>query len=318
MSSGPGVLQKKILDRLKSSSPIFYNQLLWEIAFERDEIETKSKLSPHIEKGTIRKSFKENFRRSIKSLEDNKVIIVEKRKLTDIDDAFRYFPYHTEQLEIYQLRQALLPSLKDYIIEENPQKFGDSKIENELILRLKDRPELEAIKAVWRKIEREIISILDVDSPSYDIWIQILVRGRYLFLSKSIDYKRSFVSLYANLKKRTDVTVKRESEILTHIKEFIENSFDKSMWNLGKTKSVYYSMANMRQYSKDSLNDDVKSYLLDKRAEIVKTLPDHKEPKKLSGRGIAWGNLGHVKYSDYMDQIITRQILRNQKIILLN
>lgn len=318
MSSGPGVLQKKILDHLTSVPSVFYNQLLWDLSFERNEIRGRSKLSPHIEKGIIRKSFKENFRRSVESLENGKILTIEKRILTNINEAFEYFPYHTERLEIHQLRLTLLPILREYIIEENPHKFGDSKIEEELISHLKEDPDYMKIKEAWNRIEKKIVTSLDAESPLYDTWVQILVRGRYLFLSASIHHKASFVRLYSSLYKSNNGVMNLESEILNHIKELIANVFDNNEWKLGKAKSVYYDMANMRQYAKDSLKDNVKEYLLNKSGDIIKSLPGHKEPEKVVISGISWFGSREPIYSDYLNHLITRQILRKQKILILN
>lgn len=309
MSSGPGILQQKILNLLGNSPSLFYNQLLWEIAFEREEIQGKSKLSPYIETGIIKKSFKENLRRSIESLENNLRISVEKRKLTDIDEAFRYFPYHTDRLEIHQLRKLMLPVLKEYITEENPQKFGNSKIEEAIILQIKKDPNFSLIKADWNKIEREIINILNHESQINDLWLRLLVRGRYLFSSTSIKHSTSFVGLYNSLKKQN--TTSEENETLAHINDMVANTFDAHLWNLGKTKSIYYDMANMNQYVKDHLKDDVKKYLLCKKRDIVASLPGHKELPR------GWAAKRGITYSQYIDQILTRQILRNQKIISL-
>lgn len=317
MSSGPGRLQKKILDHLKIVNSIFYNQLLWEIASERKEIQEEPSLSPHIEKGAIKRSFKENFRRSIQNLLDKEIIIIEKRKLTDINEAFEYFPYHTERLEIYQLRKALLPVVKEYISNKNPQKFGDSKIEEEIILRIKKTPDYLNLKNSWNKIEKEIISILDPEAPLHDIWIQILIRGRYLFVSDSVNYSTSFVRLCRILNKKINITMDRECEILTQIKALVLSAFDNTMWRIGKAKSVYYDIANMRQFHRDSLKDNIKEYLLEKSGEIVSSLPGYKNREYFSEGGVKWHLLGDITYSNYMDQIITRQILKNQKIIVL-
>jgi len=318
MSSGPGVLQKRILDYLKTQPFVFYNQLLWNFAFERKEIEEVSNLSPHIEKGRIKRSFKENFRRSIESLAKNQTIIIEKRVVPDIDEAFEYFPYHTDRLEIHQLRRALLPALKEYIIDENPRKFGDSKIEEELISRSKIDPGYTDIKETWKRIEKEIIAILDTESPLYDSWLQILVRGRYLFSSNSIPHVTSFIRLYAILFKSNNGLPNKEGDILRNINTLISMAFENVEWRMGKTKAVYYDMANMRQYAKDSLKENVKEYLLNKRNDIITNLPGHKEPKREKTGGISWYNPRETVYSGYLDHLLTRQILRKQKILTYN
>jgi hypothetical protein len=318
MSSGPGILQKRILDYLRNHPSVFYNQLLWDLAFERKEIQGRSTLSPHIEQGIINKSFKNNFFRSIESLAESKIVNIEKRVLTKIDEAFEYFPYHTDRLEIHQLRLALLPVLREYIIEENPHKFGSAKIEEELISRIQADPSYSTTKDAWESIEKEIIAILDTESPLYDSWIQILVRGRYLFLSAPIQYKASFKQLYLSLNKEIGDTGDREGEILKHIRELITLVFDNDLWKLGKTKAIYYDMANMKQYHRDSLKDDVKKYLALKRSDIVQSLPGHKEPGRHTVRGVSYFGSREPTYSDYLDHLLTRQILRKQKIIALN
>jgi hypothetical protein len=319
MSSGPGTLQRRILECVGDSTPIFYRQLLWKIALERDEIEKSTKLCSHLEFGTIKKSFKENFRRSVNSLEKSKRIEIEAHKLTEIEDAFRYFPYHTDRLEIYELRKFLLPVLREYILKENPHRFGNSKIEEKQLSEIKKDQKYIDIQNQWIDIEKRLISILYKESPLYNNWLQILVRGRCLFISDSIAYHKSFVTLYKSLLNSMSIEMHYEMETLILINELMNVAFDKEKWKLGEIKSIYYEISNMTKYRKEYLKDEVKDYLREAEKDFVTLLPDHKEPQRstVGPRKIIFGHWGKVEYSKYMDMLITRQILRKQKIITL-
>lgn len=304
------------MECLEKNPGIFYNRLLWDIAFERNEIDERHRLSAFLESGYINRAFKENFRRAVSRLEETKRVRIEKRKITDLDEAFNYFPYHTDRLDILQLRNNLLPTLREYILEEKPRKFGSPKIEEKLIEEIKKDQKYNILRSKWIAIEKKILTVLDPEKQSHDKWMQLLIRGRYLFASDSISHHRSLTDLHNVLLRSTTDDRVEEIGILDEIRNLMRFAFDWDKWKLGEIKAVYYDLAHFGKYGKERLKDDVKDALLRKQEQLIVSLPNHQEPKSIvTARGRSWGHIGPRKYSEYLDKLITRQILREQKIL---
>lgn len=326
MSAGPGTLQRKILDTLrKYNSFVAQRKILWEIAKETNKIEITGELSngelrSGIPTGFITKPFSESFRRAVKSLCENGLIEIQKTKLTNLEEAFDYFPYHTSEVEIFYLRQKLLTTIIEYIKDEKPHRLGSSKIEEYQISEIKDTQKYEEAGWKWNPIQRGIISILHGgETDLFDQWVQCLVRGRYLFLDKQIAYSKSFMLIYNNLRKQENKTI-AESNMLKSLKALISSTFDKTDWELGRLKSALYGVGQFQKYQKDTLNEEVKDSLLEKHAALITALPGQEEPEKIisEGRRINWAAWSQRKYSEYLDKLLTKQILKNHSFIKAN
>jgi len=327
MSSGPGILQKQIIDTLQNhDSFIFHRTLLWQIGFQRNEIEIEGKLCSEIEKGHLRNSFKENFRRAVQKLGETGRIEIREEKITDLDYAFDYFPYHTGYLEIHQLRKKLLPTIKEYIKENNPKRFWYSEIEENQISKIRKTEKFLGARRHWRSIQKNIISILNSgDTDMFDQWLQCLIRGRYLFSKRTVSHSKSLVLIYNTLESQENMTT-IESNTLKRLKTLIQSTFDKANWKLGELKSIYYKIANFQRQYRDTLSEEVKDYLRSKHEALILSLPGHEEPPppieyktRIGKRNgvMRMPQLEKRRYSDYLDKLITKQILKNQRSIKL-
>jgi len=315
MSSGPGILQNQILNALQPHrSYVFQNMVLWELAFARKEIAEERIISKDLKTGYIKKSFQENFRRAVKGLIKQKRVIVRKRKITDLSEALQNFTYFTSKIETHLLRKMLLPSVLEYINDRRfIRRFGISKIEEELTKRFAKRQK-NLITRNWLTIERNIASILaECSQEKFELWLNCMARGRYLFLNSRLKCGWALVGICSEIKKNRRLSI-FEKETLLEIEELIKSNFDRKEWEIGKLKSIYYSISNMSKRSKGSLDDDVKKYLHEKHENLIKSLPGHKEPKdhRIRFRGkISSMRYGHVVYSPLLDKLLTKQILRN-------
>ena len=75
MSAGLGTLQRNIINEVEINSPIYQRELMWQLAFDRGAIMKTGTAWNDIEEGSITASFKENFRRAIRSLDEQHAII---------------------------------------------------------------------------------------------------------------------------------------------------------------------------------------------------------------------------------------------------
>jgi hypothetical protein len=324
MSSGLGSLQKQILETLKNhNSIVFQRTLLWQIACDRDEIEITGQLCPDIETGKLKKSFMENFRRAVQRLGETGRIEIKDERLTSLEVAFEYFPNQTSDLEIYHLRKRLLPTVRDYIIEKKPKRFWHSEIEENQISKIRKAEQFTKARRNWKRIQKEIISILDSrDTHMFDHWLQCLIRGRYLFVKRSISHSKPLVSIYTVLQNEQDKTPK-ELDVLSKLKELMVAVFDKTDWKIGELKGIYYKIANFQTGRSDSLDSEVKRYLYERHRKLITSLPGHKEPPTLENCESKFGKVSRIpyrfrdeiRYSKYLDKLLTKQILKHQRMI---
>jgi hypothetical protein len=325
MSSGPGTLQKQILNRLTDrDSYTFQRILLWELGAERNEIVKTGVLCPGIDTGSIKKSFSENFRRAVNRLAKTEKIEVKHEKLTGLSEALAYFPYHTSQLEIHQLRKKLIPSIVDYINEKDPRRYWYFDIEKKQISRMKGTEDFGRSRRIWKRLQEKILIILkEKDTTQFDLWLECLVRGRHLFYRKKFKHSKLLVNFYDNLddnESKTDI----EIEALQLLEELIELTFDREDWDIGKLKAVYYGIADFQKGYSDRLSKEVKHYLRDKHKDLITSMPEHEdppEPKDSKHRSIMKLHpdlyMKRIKYSKYLDKLLTRQILKAHRQIRL-
>lgn len=325
MSSGPGILQKKILDILTGQhSFVFQRVLLWQIAYSRDEIEKTGTFCPGIDSGYIKKSFSENLRRAVLRLEETGHVEIRDEKLTDLKEAFDYFPYHTSQLEIHELRKKLFPSIVEYINENKPHRYWYYDIEKKQISNIKGSRRFRNAVRAWSRIEKNILTILhDRDTGLFDDWLECLVRGRYLFFGRKFKHTQ-FLAMFSNAFERQELKTAIELETIKLLRDLTDSTFDKEDWDIGKLKSVYYGIADFQKGYSDNLDEKVKRHLRDKHRDLITSLPGHEEPelpKDAKSRRVLRAYrevyLRKIKYSKYLDKLVTRQILKRHRRIMI-
>ncbi|WP_028314503.1 hypothetical protein [Desulfatibacillum aliphaticivorans] len=318
MSSGPGILQSQILNKLAGQdSYTFQRVLLWELAADREEITKTGLLCHGIDTGLIKKSFSENFRRAVSRLAEIKKIEIKDEKLTNLDEALTYFPYHTSQLEIHQLRMQLIPSIKDYINEKDPRRHWYFDIETNQIERMRGTKNFQRSKKIWRELQEKILIILkEGDTSQFDLWLECLVRGRYLFYRKKFKHSEPLTNFYNALSDNESRSA-IESKALELLNELIVSTFDRKDWDIGALKSVYYGIADFQKGYSDKLSQELKHYLRDKHMDLITSLPGHEDPPEpKNDKHIAIYHhlfLRRINYSKYLDKLLTRQILKTQR-----
>lgn len=314
MSSGPGTLQNQILSLLpKNHTFVFKNLILWDLAFQRSEIININKITEELTLGIIKKSFQENFRRAVNSLIENGKIIAEKRKMTDVSEAFQNFPYLTPNLEINMLRKKLLPSVLEYI--QGPRfkpKFGKGKIEEEIAKKLR-KEEKHQLLEKWFIIERKIAIVLsECEDNRFEMWLNCVARGRNIFTNSGPKSSLSMTSIISKLKKERGL-YQNELVTLADIENIMNNHFANAEWDIGECKKIYYAISDMSKGSKGKIDDELKRYLHDKHQDFIESLPEHKSPKKhqikIKGK-TKWMRYGQHHYGPLLDKILTKQILR--------
>lgn len=263
-------------------------------------------------------------RNSIKRLVEIGKIERKEEKFTDLDTAFEYFPYHTSELEIYQLRKKFLPTIREYIKENNPRRFWYYDIEENQISKIRKTEKYLEVSGQWRRIQKDIISILNTgDTDMFDHWLQCLIRGRYLFIQQTVSHHKSLVSIYNALKKQKNNTI-IELKTLKRLRNLINSTFDKTDWKIGELKSIYYKIADFQRHYRDTIGEEIKEYLRNRHEDLILSLPGHKEPPPPIEREFKVGNRKGImqiplpkkrRYSEYLDKLLTKQILRHHMLL---
>ena len=91
---------------------------------------------------------------------------------------------------------------------------------------------------------------------------------------------------------------------------------------MGDLKRIYYGIADFQKGYSDNLKPEVKHYLREKHMDLIISLPDHEEPPppkdsipKLAMRIHQEIHTKRINYSKYLDKLLTRQILKTQRLI---
>ncbi|GMT41931.1 MAG: hypothetical protein IEMM0002_0342 [bacterium] len=321
MPLGLGRLQRAILINLQNrhaNLPIILNRLLWEIAFDRDEIrrtghQYRSK-EAIIEEGTIKKSFDINFRRAIKNLEVKQIITIKKEKVTDLDSVLLHLPYITSKLEVFQIRTVLLPTIMKYITKNNPMirhKDFDPFYYQIQTLREERILEYKTLQSEWDKIERNIVKLLaNVDFKRFDQWLDALLWGRYYFRGRK---ERIISNPPLSTKTPEEASLVKKINTLSQ-KIKLLNDF-----KIGDTKKVLYAIFNVPRYRETSLSYELKHYLFEEKKGLLRSLPGDEDAQKFAPSHFTKSeyNLINRKYSPLLNDLFTRHIFRKLSFIEL-
>lgn len=297
------------------SLPILQNKLLWDLALERDEVNKKGStygVENQIEDGVRKKSFEINFRRAVGELsEDNRISIIH-RRLPELDEILEHLPYLTDKLEVLTLRILLLPSVKKYIIEENPAiRHRDFDPFGYQIRKLK-RDNIEAYKELlkkWGEIENQIVRILqNTASQRFDSWLDVLIWGRYYFRASD---KKCLLKL-------PEADTEKEHEVIANINSLIHQVEPYIDFKVGNAKKVLYALFSAPKFGNTSLSDDLKRFLFKEKEALIRSLPGDEDSKlAVHGFGGAEYNFRNRKFSPLLDQLFTRHIFRELSFLSL-
>jgi hypothetical protein len=239
MSSGPGKTQTLILTHL-SATPILFNKLLWNLAHTQDGIDCQGKYG-FLRSGRINRSFEESFRRAVRGLHENELITVTKRKFNDLDEAIDCLPYVTSSLQLHELRIRVKGEILDYL-STGGAKDVDIDFESYTVAKIKKGyPDVfSALREEWEDVQQCVISRIYHDPTCLDDWLNVLVRGRSLFVKRKLDFGKPLYSLHASLKARDES--KSSFEILSKISGMLERISSYESWKMGAIKQDLYKV----------------------------------------------------------------------------
>ncbi len=295
-----GKLQKTILDTLHSNPsilPLFQNRVLWEIALARNGVHrtgiTFGSTTSIIEEGQVRKSFEINFRRAVKSLAKSGKIVLTKKRITDLNEILLHLPYLTNKLQVFQIRQNLIPTVREFI-SEGKSSIADKNFdpfEYQLkLLKKENIDEYNELLEGWKRIEQKILKLpQNVESERFDQWLDVLLWGRYHFRSR----KRKIISTPSvNSKTQQE---ERVAELIMNLTDRVK-AYD--YFKIGDVKTILYALFTAPRHGRIIIKDELKDYLFKKRGDLLKALPGHK------------GSFHHTQYSPLLELLFNRHIFR--------
>jgi hypothetical protein len=179
-----------------------------------------------------------------------------------------------------------------------------------------DPDRFKTLKRDWTIIQALILTQIATDDSHLDRWLDILVRGRFLFSQRKTDFKRPLHLLFDTLK---DLDVSTAvAGIYKKLSELIDGLSTYETWGMGEIKLNIYKMLHISSNTgKSELKEDAKHFFFNKHQEDFITLPDHKEPtsKRL-------GRINFIdpkrKYDPIMDQIVDRQLFKHHMYLATN
>jgi hypothetical protein len=271
MSRGIGKLQRDILDYVnreyKNTKNIAYETMRWSL-YDRFNNQ------PIPSKGTLPNKWDNSLKRAIIKLssEPRKLLFLEKRRLSCLEECIAHYPGKTFQMEIRQLRLNLLPALLEWTQEENGARPHHNVAANEkyqvkqLLLNDKNSP----LPNEWRRLEsllRPIYGRLVLNSD--DLFI-LLVKGNFLFRNLNVDSSASFTE---TLQKCCDNGLVK-GDVASQLRTFSNKFFPPHAAGSLKLKSLMHRFADIRSRGRCSLNQATLEALYRLRKNYVESLPD--------------------------------------------
>jgi hypothetical protein len=307
MSRGPGQLQKAILSQLeRDPDSVLQNVLLWNIALERDEFEKNGKAfhlnGKVVQEGRIKKSFEISFRRAVKTCSAAGLVCQNRTKITTLDEFIQLLPFITTRLEIFELRSALLPTIKKYI-ERNPTTNLDPFEYQLEILEDKHSSAYKELKRSWENIETDALKLIsNTELQNIDLWLDTLCWGRYHFRDRN---RSGVLRIPSKTESDTEEKIANSLRVLVgRIKTFSE-------FKIGNAKKVLYALFQAPRHGKTNLTKDFRNFLFNEQEELIKSLPGDEEPATSRLYGRYHDNyLERRKFSPLLDQLFDRHIFR--------
>lgn len=314
MSSGPGKIQRLILSSL-SSTPLLYNRLLWELAEANGAIAVVGQYGG-FKAGVISRAFAESFRRAVKSLESEDQINVAERKFESLQEALSCSKYLTTCLELYQIREKTKNHILDFILA-HAQRKNKIDFEEFTVRFIKEEvPEVFLeLKEKWREIEREILSFLSQYPGSLDIWLSIIIRGRYLFEGRKPTFGLPLHSLVTRIIDSSENSLTQEK---VHI--LVDEMSKNESWKVGRIKYDLYQVMNIgRSTRTTSLDESLKKFLFELDQHLYVGMPNHVEPPPRTARGrfATFQSLLERKFDPLVDKILSRDLFKSHKYLSL-
>lgn len=329
MSAGPGRLQSLVLKTLSEKPSWLFRELLWKIAELRCAVSRTEKRGEFIEEGIISKSFTENFRRAIANLDGS----VQKnyRKFTDVTEVLTYNQYLTSRLEIYELRKILKCSLLNYIEQELPPNKRMLDFEEYAVTSLSNSnvEEYKKLMTQWYLIERAIVEVLQhVSHDGFDVWIDLLMRGRKLFGLRTQVVESPLFQLRDLAKRTSNTSDCYVSKALVLLDELLSELRSSDSWRMGCIKNSLYQFFDAPRGRKVRISNQCKNYLYTTNKDIIESLPGHKgvieqvyTPEKSHMLKILARKVKYyeqpIEYSDWLNKLFDRSIFKKHTFLSL-
>lgn len=264
MSRGLGKIQTAILEYLSENSGSSSEEMRWAI-FERLG-------HPALHAGDVLPTkWNTSFTRALDRLANApKHITLEVRRLADLSEFIRHFPFKTLQFDIRVLRQELLPVLGDWV-KENGTGPRYTVADNERFhLRELSVEDQEILKRRWCELEPTLIGCLpSLPIDHRNILFMLIAKGKNLFEAVSLNSGNSFVELGRECTARGLVL----GETALKVRALCDQLFAPSTAGPLQLKSYIHTFANIPKYGRCTLKAETLEKLYRDRPEVLSRLP---------------------------------------------
>ena len=305
MSRGLGALQRTILTEVPLRSVVSIDKLRWALA-ERHGAVIERGGTP-LPEGGITKSFEQNFQRAIRRLVEDERLVQRRRRLETLDDLVELYPYKTRKLGSRRLREALVPSLTQFLANKK-SRHGGGEIERFV-------GHDSTAGAEWMKLDTSLLELeRRTDARRRELVLELRVKWRALFNKKS--RVSVGVSLRALLvRAEREFLSSPDVELVQNLLSLYDRCFDRSLLRSTLLKSRLHHAVDLSARFPPRLKDDAKDFLLEVNPSFVEALPGfyRKNPTPTSKPDISYllDPRSRVRYPKILDRLIDRDVYRS-------
>lgn len=256
MSRGLGAFQWRLL-RAVHEGIEQVNVLCWHLATAGGHL---------TEQGDITGSYYSQFRKALKALAPEHLVL-EQRFLTGFDELERYYPSRSRLASVKNLREKLLPELRNYV-ESRPPRYGLAENERHLLQHLPEEQRASA-KQRWEELRDLLFQCArsHPDSAVAETAFELRLKGDWLFLP---DARFSSADSLGQLLARARGLL--PSELLRTVIEFYRAIWPAENRRQAKLKSQLIWVADFRSSKEPTLQEDFLKWLSLHRRRSVRAL----------------------------------------------
>ena len=213
-------------------------------------------------------------------LQDKDLIIrPTEERFHSVEDLLDKLEFLTYQLEVYQLRKKFKPSIKEYLKDRpippkdgiDPEKFQIKSLQNE------DEMKFEELQAKWRRVEKQIMIMMPIIKKKIDLYLNVLIRGRHLFLGSKKDLNYPLYGLVSQIKSKLPAN-DMEQKVINSLEEITSSIIIMDEFKVGSVKSTLYNLFYVEKNSPGcSLNEEFNRFIVRKNKELLMSISGKSE-----------------------------------------
>jgi hypothetical protein len=271
VSRGDGRLQRAILGELSAATRLTtFENLRWKL-WEALEAGAGGQLVG----GQLPTKWNTSLWRALQTLtgRPGASVVIEKRRLSRIDEVVEHYPGKTLSVAVRSLRLALLPEIRRWAREHAPRySLG---MNERFHLENLPAPVVRRLQQAWHNLASTLVSLLPgLPGDCQNLLFLLIAKGKSVFEMRGVECHASFAEL---LKPCLEAGL-IPSNIATQVSEFSRALLPPEEAGFLRIKSYVHKLANVARHGRCTLQPDTIEYLDSARPDIVRGLPGYEPP----------------------------------------